>query len=294
MSPTLPTESADLAAPFRLPPDRWIPADHGEVAYRRFGAGPDVLFVHGWPVHGATFRALLPHLTPHFTCHVIDLPGAGQSRFDEHTAVSLHNHIRSVVRVVDALGLRSVAVVGHDSGGLIARHALGRDPRLRALGLINTEHLAPLSWRFRSFLWPRFLPGIGALLGWALGNRRLRRHKLLLGDAFADPALINGAFDELFLQPLHRDARHLSAAIRVLRSFDFAHVHQLAALHREIQAPVQLVWGDCDPFFPIQQAREMAASFPRAGLHEVKGGKLFVHEERGEEVARALLPVLGG
>ena len=26
------------------------------------GSGPDVLFVHGWPVSGATFRLLLPHL----------------------------------------------------------------------------------------------------------------------------------------------------------------------------------------------------------------------------------------
>ena len=42
-------------------------------------------------------------------------------------------------RVVDLLDLGDVAVVGHDSGGLIARHAMAGDPRLRALGLIDTE-----------------------------------------------------------------------------------------------------------------------------------------------------------
>jgi pimeloyl-ACP methyl ester carboxylesterase len=122
----------------------------------------------------------------------------------------------------------------------------------------------------------------------------LRRSKFLLGDAFVDPARLDGAFDELFLQPLFRDPRHLGAAIRILRSFDMGLVHGLAALHREIQAPVQMVWGDRDPFFPLPQAREMAASFPRAKLHVVEGGGLFVHEERPEEVARALLPVLVG
>jgi pimeloyl-ACP methyl ester carboxylesterase len=294
MNPSPARLDPDLAAPFRRPPDRWIAADHGEVAYRRFGSGPDVLFVHGWPVTGATFRSLIPHLAPHVTCHVIDLPGAGDSRFTADTPVSIANHVRAVVQVVDALGLASVAVVGHDSGGLIARHALGRDPRLRALGLVNTEHLAPLSWRFRAFLLPRFLPGFGALLGWAVGQRGLRRNKFLLGDAFVDPSRLDGEFDELFLQPLHRDPRYLRAAIRILRSFDLGLVRDLAALHADIRVPVHMVWGDQGPFFPLQRAKEMAASFPSARLHVVEGGGLFVHEERPEEVARALLPTLVG
>ena len=44
-----------------------------------------MLFVHGWPVSGATFRTLLPYLVEHVTCHLIDLPGAGSSRFDADT-----------------------------------------------------------------------------------------------------------------------------------------------------------------------------------------------------------------
>ena len=70
----------------------------GEVAYRRVGTGPDVLFVHGWPVSSATFRTLLPHLTDHVTCHLIDLPGAGSSRFTADTPLTIDNHIHSVRR----------------------------------------------------------------------------------------------------------------------------------------------------------------------------------------------------
>jgi haloalkane dehalogenase len=57
---------------------------------------------------------------------------------------------------------------------------------------------------------------------------------------------------------------------------------------------VQLVWGDRDPFFPIARAREMVGTFPDARLHVVEGAGLFVHEERAQEVAQALLPVLVG
>lgn len=53
---------ADAAALFRGDPQRFLDVGAGEVAYRRVGIGPDVLFVHGWPVSGATFRTLLPHL----------------------------------------------------------------------------------------------------------------------------------------------------------------------------------------------------------------------------------------
>ena len=76
-----------------------------------------MLFVHGWPVSGATFRLLLPHLVDHVTCHVIDLPSAGSSRFDEPHDLTIEQHIETVRRVVDLLELDDVAVVGHDSGG---------------------------------------------------------------------------------------------------------------------------------------------------------------------------------
>lgn len=282
-------EATDL---FRRPPDRWIDVGAGEVAYRRVGRGPDVLFVHGWPVSGGTFRCLLPHLAPHVTCHVIDLPGAGHSRFGADTPLTITNHVASVRRVVDALGLTQLAVVGHDSGGLIARHAMAGDPRLRAMGLVNTEQPQGLGWRFQMFLLPRHLPGFGAAFGWVLGKPGLRRHPLLLGDAFADRSLLDGAFDELFLQPLTADPARLDAALRLLRSFDPAMVHALVDVHRRIDAPVQLVWGDRDPFFPVAQAREMVTTFRDARLHVVEGAGLFVHEERPAEVAAALLPAL--
>ena len=174
--------AADL---FRREPDRFLDVGAGEVAYRCVGSGPDVLFVHGWPVGSATFRRLLPHLTDHVTCHLIDLPGAGNSRFTTNTPLTIDHHIHSVRRALDLLELRDVAVVGHDSGGMIARHAVAGDARLRALGLIDTEQSTGLSWKFKSFIAGRRVPGFGAALGWLAGQPRLRRNRLVLGDAFA-------------------------------------------------------------------------------------------------------------
>jgi haloalkane dehalogenase len=291
MSTITPAAAADL---FRHDPNRFLDVGAGEVAYRKVGSGPDVLFVHGWPVSGATFRTLLPHLADHVTCHLIDLPGAGSSRFTADTTLSIDQHIESVRRVLDLLELDEVAVVGHDSGGMIARHATAGDPRLRSMGLINTEQPHGLSWRFKLFLAGRHLPGFGPGLAWAAGRRRLRRSRLVLGDAFADSSLLDGEFDEFFLRPLHDLPERREAAIRLLRSFDARFVRELASLHQRITVPVQLVWGDQDPFFPIGWAHEMVETFPDARLDVVRGAGLFSHEERPAEVARALLPVLTG
>jgi len=203
-------------------------------------------------------------------------------------------HILSVPRVLERLDRDSFAVVGHDSGGMIARHAVAGHPRLRAMGLINTERPQGLSWRFKLFLMPRSLPGFGALLGWAIGQRWLRRNPLLLGDAFTDRSLIDGDFDELFLKPIHTDPARRAAAVKLLRNFDDKHVTTLSSIHQQLHVPVQLVWGAKDPFFPLNAAREMVDTFPNAHLHVIDNAKLFSHEEFPQEVAEALLPTLLG
>jgi pimeloyl-ACP methyl ester carboxylesterase len=286
------TSAEQVTDRFRSAPDRMLPVGAGEVALRSFGTGPAVLFVHGWPVSGATFRRLLPHLAEHVTCHVIDLPGAGAGRRRADVPVSVRGHVAAVREVVDGLALDDVAVVGHDSGGLIARHALAGDPRVRAWALLDTEQPQGLTWRFRSFLLARHMPGFATALPRVLAAGRLRRNPLVLGGAFADTALLDGEFDELFLRPIVQDPDRRRAAVELLDSFDTGMVRDLPALHARIDAPVLLVWGRDDPFFPVGRAEAMAGTFPDARLVVIDGARLFAHEERPAEVAAALLPAL--
>ncbi len=285
-----PTAASNL---FRSEPDRYIDVGAGEVAYRRVGSGPDVLFIHGWPVSGATWRKLLPYMVEHVTCHVIDLPSTGSSRFDSSTTLSVGQHIKSVRRVVDSLGLTELAVVGQDSGGLIARHALVDDPRMVALGLINTEPPDP-AMRFRASVALRNMPGLRSALSWIAGSPRMRVSPAGFGSFFADPAMLDGEFAEFFFAPLHNDRRYQEATMKVLKSFDMGYVTTLADLHRRIQVPVKLVWGDQDPFFPVARARAMVSEFPNANLDVLDGVGLFSHEEDPGRVAECLLPFLTG
>jgi pimeloyl-ACP methyl ester carboxylesterase len=82
--------------------------------------------------------------------------------------------------------------------------------------------------------------------------------------------------------------------VKILRSFDYKYINALEELHRSINVPVQLVWGERDSFFPLAWAEEMVGTFADAQLSVIRGARLFSHEERPHEVAQALLPVLLG
>ena len=277
---------------FRQPPHGFVTCSSGEIAYRTVGQGPDVVLVHGWPLSGATYRGLLPHLTEHVTCHIIDLPGAGQSRFDDGDELSVANQMDAVRTFLDGRGLDDVAVVGNDVGGLVIRHALAGDPRVRGMGLIGTEQPQGISFRFKFFLAGRAIPGFGSILGWLAGQPRFRRIGLAFGDIFYDRDFLDGQFEEFFLHPLTNDPALLAASMRTLESFDVADVLALGEIHSRIGVPVRLVWGEHDKFFPVQQAREMVSTFPNAELVTIADAGLLAHEERPEEVAKALLPIL--
>ena len=44
------------------------------------GAGPPLVLLHGWAMHGGVFVPLVECLRACFTLHVVDLPGHGRNR----------------------------------------------------------------------------------------------------------------------------------------------------------------------------------------------------------------------
>ncbi len=268
------------------PPATFVDVGHSRVALRSIGTGPDVLFVHGWPLHGATFRCLLHHLTDAFTCHVIDLPGTGFSTWDEggeRTPISIRDHARTVQRIIEELGFRRYAMVGHDSGATIMRLVAADDDRVTGLVLGNTEIPGHHPVLLKLILLLNSIPGGLALFPLMLRVSWLRRSPLLLGGCFRDPRYADGMFHRLFIEPVITSKRTAAGQMRLIEGFDWAAVDALAELHKQIHAPVQLIWGTEDPFFPLRHARPMMDQFPcGAELVTIDGGKLFVHEESAD------------
>jgi pimeloyl-ACP methyl ester carboxylesterase len=264
------------------------------IAYHAIGSGPPLLLLHGWPLHGGTFRRILPALAAHHTCYVIDFPGAGSSRWTDRTAFGMGAQAEGVKAFASRMGLRSYSIVSHDTGGTIGRQlAIIDADRVNKLVAIGTEipHHRPPWIRLFQFL--SYLPGADAGFRANMGSDRFLRSSRGFGGCFSNLDLIGGEFHHLFVQPLLESAERRGGQRGRLRGIDWALLDRLAEGHAAIRAPVLLLWGANDPVFPAEQARKMVPQFNDARFVTIPDAKLFVHEERPDEVARECLSFLG-
>lgn len=258
-----------------------------KLGYRKVGAGPDLVFIHGWPLHRETWRNVAAELRS-FTCHLIDLPGSGASVTPASEKVSLEGHVDAVVKAVDALGLDRFVLVGNDSGGMIARFAAEKlGPRVSALVLTGTEipghHPAQID---RLQLAAR-LPGSQAVTKALINNRRAARSNNLLGGCFWNRDLIEGEFRSQVLDQTFKDDAVLSRQLEILATYAVDVVDQLRDTHANLDCPTLLVWGERDPFFPVAKARKMCDQFRgHTEFVAIPNARLLVHEEYPAEFAR--------
>jgi len=276
---------------FRAAPVQHLDVGPTTLAYRVFGSGPALVFVHGWPMSGVTFRAVVAELKQHFTCYVPDLPGAGDSPWDSSVKDLFFDAGERIGTFVDRLGLERFAMMGFDSGGAVARIAASQRPgRVFAMVMTNTEvpgHKLPLLEQFQMLA---RLPGAKAVFRWLLHSRTFLRSRYGFKGAFADLAQLDGDFREATIVPLQRDP---SGMLLSLLHADLNISDHLAEVHAKIDAPLLAVWGDRCGFFPLREGEAMVRDWPvDARLEVVPGQKLMLHEEDPQSLLRVMIPFL--
>lgn len=262
-----------------------------EIAYREEGSGPPLVLVHGWPLSSATWRKVVPGLAATHRCIAPDLLGAGCSRATSGDSLSLGAQAEIVRGVADALGLERFALVGHDSGGSIARAAAVAAPdRVTELVLADTEVPGHRPWPVVALQALGRVPGAAAGLGLVFGSRHLARSPLGFGTAFGDlPHFDFDEFHAAVLAPVARSADAARSCHRFLRDFDFGEIDRLRPRYDVLCMPTLVLWGERDRFFPLAEGRRLAAMLPGTVRFEVvPEAGLLVHEERPDAWVRAV------
>jgi pimeloyl-ACP methyl ester carboxylesterase len=105
---------------------------------------PPVIFVHGFPESHRTWRGLVPLMADKMRMVMPDLRGFGASdKPQDVTDYLTPKLVADLFALADALEIDRFALVGHDWGGAIAwAAALGGDPRVERLAIINSPHPA--------------------------------------------------------------------------------------------------------------------------------------------------------
>lgn len=197
-----------------------------------------------------------------------DTPGAGLSQRPRRP-LRMRELAQVVGKLLDALGLEQVDVLGYSFGGALAQELARRAPdRVRRLVLCATgpglggrppRPLAALMLVTPVRYYHRRLLALSVPL--IAGGRTAREPSVLAAQAAAR---------------LHRPPSPLGYAYQLYAVTGWS---SLGWLH-EVPHPALVVAGDDDPSVPLANARALTARLPDARLHIVKGGgHLFLLDE---------------
>jgi pimeloyl-ACP methyl ester carboxylesterase len=259
----------------------------GEISIDEAGTGPAAILIHGL---GATNVSLLPTLAALADegrrAIALDLPGFGDSAKPIRAAYDAPYFARTVVALMDALGIERADLVGNSLGGRVALEMGLRFPeRTRRLGL-----LAPsLAW-LRGRPWAPLLRLVSPQLG------LLQPAPRPLVEAFVRTILGAGSggswaaagvdeFLRAYLTPRGRAAFY--AAARNIYLEPPRGPHGLWTRLPALQAPSLFVWGQRDALVPIGFEAHVREALPAAEHLELDCGHV-PQLERPEETHRAL------
>ena len=225
------------------------------VTYRVAGEGEPVVLVHGLAGSLRWWETTVPALAARYSVYLVDLPGFGSMR--RFPGGFVLNEAAGWLRAwIEAVGLRSVNLVGHSMGAYICLHVAATDPSLvRRLVLVD----------------PAGVPSGRSIVGhiWPLAQECLFSSTsflpLLLRDALrAGPRTLWRAANDLLAQDVRRD------------------------LHR-VSTPTLLVWGEKDALVPPSLGLVLREEIAGSRLTIIKGSRHVPMIDRPQALNSAIL-----
>jgi hypothetical protein len=136
------------------------------VFVRRYGKGPAILLIHGFPRTSLMWRFLAPKLAENHTVICVDLRAYGRSGIpastDDHFPYSKCAMAKELVDVMAKLGFPTFTLIGHDRGGRVSyRLALDYPKNVERLAVFDVipilEGWSRSDARFAQTYWPWIL-----------------------------------------------------------------------------------------------------------------------------------------
>lgn len=247
----------------------------GDMAYVDLGEGPPVLLLHGFPTSADLWRRDAWLLAQRMRVIAPDLIGYGQSAKPpdaDLTEPAQAGYIRELLAI---LGIDELAVVGHDIGGAIAQMlALDGGLDVRALVLLDAACFDA---------WP--VAGIQMIQAATTGQETAQFVEDVLRAAFSLGIAHQGRREpdavDSYLRPWSEDP---AAFFRAVRSLSGKGLSGRDAELAGLDLPVLIVWGEDDPFLPVELAERLGDALPGSTVALLPGCSHFVTEDAPQTV----------
>ena len=267
------------------------------IFLRRYGKGPAILLVHGFPRTSLMWRFFAPKLAANHTVICVDLRAYGRSGIpastDDHFPYSKRAMAKELVDLMDKLGFPTFTLIGHDRGGRVSyRLALDHPKKVERLAVFDVipilEAWSRSDARFAQTYWPWIL----------LSQKASLPESYLLGapKAVFDNPFGHGSFSGEILEEYastYRDPSRVHGICeeyRAAATMDVEHDRADKEASRRIECPMLHLWaegGPLDTFYakdagPLGIWRQWA---PRVQGQAMRGGHFFPEENPDDTAA---------
>jgi len=265
------------------------------------GDGAAVVLLHGWPGDRHDYRDVVPLLTSRCRVVVPDLRGFGETGTVDGAEPAAHGadgQARSVLALVEALGLGPVVLVGYDVGSRVAQAAARSRPDLVRALVVSPP-----------------LPGVGERVLTADAQREFWYqyfHRLPLSEQLLDgsPQAVRIYLDHFWshwsgpdytpepaeldrLAQVYGRPGAFTASINWYRrgsgTVAISLQERAPAPADRIAVPTTVLWQEHDPLFPPEWSDRLHDWFADVDVRRVDGVGHFIPREAPTTVAEAVL-----
>lgn len=259
------------------------------IAFRRRGAGPTVLMLHGFPTWSYDYAEVAGELARDHDVITLDFLGYGASDKPNPYEYSVTESAEVVEDLVAHLDVTSVQLVIHDYGGIVGQELLYRANRgqpgfaIERVVLLNcgVVYSAYRATRMQKLL---IQPVIGKLLAGRVSAGRVRAAL----DAVRGSRLTDVEFDDLWLGMSRENGNKLWHLLIKYNTERKMHHRRWEAALADWDGPLHLVWGLDDPVSGRQVLEQAIKTLPRATVTELAGVGHFPSSEAPAAVAAAV------
>ena len=259
------------------------------IAFRRRGAGPTLLLLHGFPTWSYDYAEVASDLARDHDVITLDFLGYGASDKPNPYEYSVAESADIVEDLTAHLGVKSTRLVIHDYGGIVGQELVDRANRgqlgfaIDSLIMLNCGivYSAYRPTRSQKLL---ILPVVGKLLASRVSAGRVRS----LLDAVRGSRLTDTEFDDLWLGMSRQSGQKLWHLLIKYNAERQIHHRRWEAALASWDGPLDLVWGPDDPVSGRHVLQQAVKVLPQATVTELAGVGHYPQSEAPQAVAAAV------
>ena len=259
------------------------------IAFRRRGAGPTLLLLHGFPTWSYDYAEVASDLARDHDVITLDFLGYGASDKPNPYEYSVAESADIVEDLTAHLGVKSTRLVIHDYGGIVGQELVDRANRgqlgfaIDSIVMLNCGivYSAYRPTRSQKLL---ILPVVGKLLASRLSAGRVRS----LLDAVRGSRLTDTEFDDLWLGMSRQNGQKLWHLLIKYNAERQVHHRRWEAALASWAGPLHLVWGPDDPVSGRHVLQQAVKVLPQATVTELAGVGHYPQSEAPQAVAAAV------